>query len=331
MDPRAEQAPLVDPAHDGFYYATDDDLVRFATSFLEEAAAVDETALVVGGARTQALLQSALDGARQVVFVPSDKVFTRTATAVLVYQELVEQAIAHGARGVRALSEVDFGSSPEAVAENLRFEAIVNFALERQPLWNVCVYDVRRRPVDVVDVSTHAHPYLVAGGDRRPNPRYLHPAELLRRHCQTTPYALEAQVPWISRTDVRGVGLSRLRMDVHRVARRRSRLTPDRVDEYVEAVNELVTNALAHGSGRVALRLWAKDEQLVCTITDQGAGFDDPLAGFMPVPLDIAPEHGAGLWLARNFSDSLTFTRSGSGFTARVSSWSHRDPGYAPR
>jgi anti-sigma regulatory factor (Ser/Thr protein kinase) len=105
----------------------------------------------------------------------------------------------------------------------------------------------------------------------------------------------------------------------------------DRVDEYIEAVNELVTNALTHGTGKVALKLWVRNDQVVCTITDQGAGFDDPLAGFLPVPIDTDPEHGAGLWLARNFSDSLDFTHSTSGFTARVSSWSHRDPQYAPR
>lgn len=331
MDLRDGLAPVVEPAHDGLYYASDEDLVRFATTFLAEAAATDEAALVVGGPRTQDLLESALGGAERVVFVPAEKVFTRTATAVLVYQELVEQAMARGARGVRALSEVDFGSTPEGRAENLRFEAIVNIALGSQPLWNVCVYDVRRRPEDVVDASTHAHPYLVEDGDRRANPRFLHPIEMLRRHSQIAPYALESLAPSMDLIDIRREGLAGLRSDIHRATRTESSLTADRVDEYIEAINELVTNALTHGAGKVALKLWVRNEQVVCTITDQGPGFDDPLAGFTPVPIDTDPEHGAGLWLARNFSDSLDFTHSASGFTARVSSWSHRDPQYAPR
>ena len=317
-------------SHDGLYYHSDEDLVQFAVPFLREAAAKGESAFVVGGPHTRELLAPVLDGIESVLFVPAPDVFSRTATALLVYQELVEDALAKGARGVRALSEIDFGSTPQGLEENLRFEAVANIALGRHPLWNVCLYDVRRRPEQVLDASARAHPHLVFGQQRQSNPTYLHPAELLRRHSQTTPYDLEAHQPSVDAVDLRVAGLAELRGRLHLVARRESSLSPDRVDEFIEAVNELVTNALKHGAGRVDLKLWAHDEQLVCTITDEGQGFDDPLAGFAPVPIDTLPQNGAGLWLARNFSDSLNFTRSGRGFTARVSSWSRRERGDAP-
>lgn len=323
-------APVeVGASHDGLYYASDDDLVQFAIPFLQEAAAKGEAAFVVGGPHTRELLAPALERER-VLFVPAPQVFSRTASALLVYQELVEDALAKGARGVRALSEIDFGSTPEGLEENLRFEAVATIALGSQPLWNVCLYDVRRRPEQVLDESARAHTHLVFGRERQANPGYLHPAELLRRHSQTTPYDLEAHEPNVTASDLRATGLAELRGRLHVVARTQSALSTDRVDEFIEAVNELVTNALKHGAGRVDLKLWARDEQLVCTITDQGRGFDDPLAGFVPVPIDTLPQNGAGLWLARNFSDSLNFTRTSHGFTARVSSWSHRDQGYAP-
>ncbi len=325
-------APVeVSASHDGLYYDSDDDLVQFAVPFLRQAAAKKETAFVVGGPHTRELLAPVLDGLGGILFVPAPQVFTRTATALLVYQELVEDALAKGARGVRALSEIDFGSTPEGLTENLRFEAVANIAFGGQPLWNVCLYDVRRRPEQVLDASARAHPHLVFDQRRTSNPTYLHPAELLRRHSQTRPYDLEAHEPSVEVLDLRAAGLAELRVRLHLVARRESALSTDRVDEFIEAVNELVTNALEHGAGRVDLRLWAHGEQLVCTITDQGQGFDDPLAGFVPVPIDTLPQNGAGLWLARNFTDSLDVTHSGRGFTARVSSWSRRDPGHAPR
>jgi anti-sigma regulatory factor (Ser/Thr protein kinase) len=329
--------PVVGPArsvagsaHDGLYYASDDELVEFAVPFLREAAP-NEAVVVIAGGPTRELLTPAVKEMDQVSLLPSTEIFTRTATAILAYQELTENAVAKGARRVRAISEVDFGSTPAGLAENLRFEAVANIALAQQPLWNVCLYDVRRRPPPVVDHTTRAHPYLVSARERQPNPRYLDPADLLRRHSQTTPYALEAGTPLVTVPDLRTTGLAGLRCTIHHAAYASSGLSSSRVDDFVEAVNELATNSCTHGRGKVSVKMWAKGHQLVCTVTDQGVGFDDPLAGFIPIPLDTMPVHGAGLWLARNFSDSLDFIQTPQGFSARVSSWSDRDPLYAPR
>lgn len=78
-------------------------------------------------------------------------------------------------------------------------------------------------------------------------------------------------------------------------------------------MSEIASNALMHGAGPVSVRGWITHQRLICTITDRGNGFDDPLAGFLPTPVNGLPVHGAGLWLTRNFSDSLDFSTTAEG------------------
>jgi anti-sigma regulatory factor (Ser/Thr protein kinase) len=319
---RAEADDQV-PAHDGLFYSSDEQLLRFAVPFLRDGIAHGEAVVIVANDDTRELLEPALEGLGPVEFVSPHAVFTRTATAVRAYRDLVEEALARGAQRVRAISEVNFGTTTHAQAESIRFEAVANLALAAHPLWNVCLYDVRRIPAELLTASAHAHPYLVTDDHRRPNPDYLPPVELLRRHSQIGPYTIEAQPPSLELHDLHAVGLSTLRRTIHNEATAGSVLPQDQIDDFLEAISEIASNALVHGTGQVSVRAWVTQQRLVCTITDHGSGFDDPLAGFLPAPLNGLPVHGAGLWLARNFSDSLDFSTTADGFTARIACWTN--------
>lgn len=311
------------PAHDGLFYSSDQQLLRFAVPFLRDGIAHDEAVLIVANYGTRALLEPALEGLGPVEFVSPPAVFRRTATAVRAYRDLVEKALARGAQRVRAISEVDFGNTAHARAESVRFEAVANLALAAHPLWNVCFYDVRRIPAELLSASSHAHPYLVTEDHRRPNPDYVPPVELLRRHSQVGPYTIEAQRPDLEFRDLHAVGLSTVRRTIHNAASAGSVLPQGQIDDFLDAISEIASNALVHGAGPVSVRGWVTHQRLVCTITDRGSGFDDPLAGFLPAPMDGLPVHGAGLWLARNFSDSLDFSTTADAFTARIACWTN--------
>nr|BFE79221.1 hypothetical protein GCM10020093_018220 [Planobispora longispora] len=64
------------------------------------------------------------------------------------------------------------------------------------------------------------------------------------------------------------------------------------------------------------LRLWADPSRLVCTIVDQGPGFDDRLLGYSPPSGDL--RGGAGLWLARRSCDRVETFRPPGGFGVRL-------------
>jgi hypothetical protein len=62
------------------------------------------------------------------------------------------------------------------------------------------------------------------------------------------------------------------------------------------------------------VRVGRLDGRFICEVVDNGAGFDDPMAGY------LAPRPGvaAALWAARQLSWDIEFVRTPSGFIARI-------------
>ncbi|MFF0151434.1 ATP-binding protein [Micromonospora sp. NPDC005203] len=96
-----------------------------------------------------------------------------------------------------------------------------------------------------------------------------------------------------------------------------SGLTGQRLDDFVLAINELITNAVRHGGGRGWLRLWHESELLVCEVSDHGHGISQQRLGDRSRPAtDTAG--GWGLWLARELTDAMEVVTSTAGTTVRV-------------
>jgi anti-sigma regulatory factor (Ser/Thr protein kinase) len=93
-------------------------------------------------------------------------------------------------------------------------------------------------------------------------------------------------------------------------------LTGERLDDFVVAVDELVTNAVRHGGGAGRLSLWRRPEAVVCEVSDDGRGL--PVPG--PVPHRPAPDQpgGRGLWLAAVLTDQLEIQSGADGTTVRI-------------
>jgi serine/threonine-protein kinase RsbW len=108
-------------------------------------------------------------------------------------------------------------------------------------------------------------------------------------------------------------GLTEIRRLVRSVA---LEATPARAGDVVLATHEVAMNALTHGQGRGAVRVWADDDELVCEVEDNGAGIWDLLAGTLPP----APhqDRGRGLWIARQLSDRLDIETTLHGALVRL-------------
>ena len=93
-------------------------------------------------------------------------------------------------------------------------------------------------------------------------------------------------------------------------------LADGRLEDFVVAVNELLTNAVRHGGGSGHVELWRENGSVVCEVTDQGTGLADP----RPDRPSTADEPGGwGLWLAGELTDTIDIQTGAEGTTVRIS------------
>jgi serine/threonine-protein kinase RsbW len=87
-------------------------------------------------------------------------------------------------------------------------------------------------------------------------------------------------------------------------------LAGDRLDDFVVAVNELLTNAVRHGGGTGNVAL--------CEVTDHGSGLPEGRSAHPVRPAGDEPG-GWGLWLAGRLTDSFDMTTGSIGTAVRIS------------
>jgi serine/threonine-protein kinase RsbW len=96
-------------------------------------------------------------------------------------------------------------------------------------------------------------------------------------------------------------------------------LLGDRLEDFVVAVNELLTNAVRHGGGTGRVALWRADGSVVCEVSDTGGGLAGPVPRHPVRPAAHRPG-GWGLWLAEELTDTFRMSTGDRGTTVRVSS-----------
>ena len=300
--------------HDLALYDSPEGLAGVAVPFLRTGLDDGDGAVVVAGAEAAAVLTDAFAGDdRVLVLDPTDVYRTRTPAAITALRELAQREAPRGHR-LRVVGETVFGPTPRHRLEWQRFEAVINEALQPQPLWGLCLYDTRTLPDEVVDAGLRTHPQLVTAEGRRPNAGYQPPADYLRS-LPVLPEPLEETEPLLAVDDVSDfIGLR------HAVGARLSGLggSPDLVEDVHLAIDEMASNAVRHGAPPVQVRLWASADRVVCRISDRGSGMDDPFAGFGPAYGSDLSRGGMGLWLARQLCDHVDVIDEGAGLTVRL-------------
>lgn len=302
--------------HDALFFGSQDELVQSSLSFLCEGLDIGEHVALVCTPGNQKALQEALGDREGVILLGQDSMYRRAADAVASHRRLMQGLLTDGAVRVRLVGEIDFGTEPESWREWMRFEAVCNYALASFPLWSLCAYDTSRLSPDIITAGELTHPYVRAGEDRVPNPRFTDPAELIDQLMPDMSRPVEATLPAAAIAPV--VSLTEVRHAVRQAIAGRGVPTAH-VDDFVVAVNEVVNNAVTHGRPPVEMRLWVTDEEWTCHVIDRGEGFHDPLAGY-PGAAQSSLDSPLGLVLVRQLCDELAMRRTREGFVVRLTS-----------
>lgn len=296
--------------HETAFYSSDDELLALVVPFLVDGVEAGEPTLAAFGERNQQLVRAALPRDAPVTFLPGADQYARPASTIRSYQQMLAAYAAAGASQVRVVGDVPHPGIGASWGPWARYEAAVNHAYDRFPLWGLCPYDTRTTPDDVLVEVARTHPYLAtADGGHHANEAFVAPDEFLRGRLSAPPDPAEAATPDVELT---GPTPAAARAAVSRLGRATA-LRSDVVEDLVVAVSEVVTNALAHGHPPVVLRAWADDGRLVTTVEDGGGGPDDPFVG-----LEVGgsgAEGGFGLWLAHQLCDEVSLRTGPDGFT----------------
>ncbi len=239
----------------------------------------------------------------------------RGPDAFAATRKALERARAAGNGRIRVLGEPGLGQSGIATREVVRFEAATNAVLAGAPASVLCVYDRSCIDDEVAAQVSAAHPQLTVGDTTYDNPAFREPASFIRSlPVPQEPVEQGAPVLAVDGATVLAELRGRLRAALAEAVS-----SPELQDDLLLAVSEVAANAFRHGRPPVSARLWGDGRRLVCTISDSGRGYDDPLAGYRPAHGDDLAHGGMGLWLARKLWDSVDLLPGGPGLTVRLS------------
>ncbi|WP_158580020.1 sensor histidine kinase [Geodermatophilus marinus] len=298
------------------FVGSDREIVATALPYVEAGLRAGDRVALTSPAEVTHLLCTALgDRAASVV---ADEALSllgaRAPDAVGRARELAAAAAGRGSGRLRILSFVDVGDRPAGRREGLRFEAACNRLMAGSGLSVLCLYDRRRLPADVLAGAAVTHPEVLRAGAWTASADYQEPERFIAA-LSAAHDPLQDRPPVLAVDDA--ATLPDLR---HRLGAALDRHVPDadqREDLHL-GVSEVAANAFRHGRRPVSARLWVGDGELVCTVTDAGTSFGDPLAGFRPAHGDDLARGGMGLWLARKLFDTVDLLPSPAGLTVRL-------------
>lgn len=295
--------------HGLFLYDNDDDFVDRITSFLGQGTEDGEEGMAVVSRAKWALLREALgDASQRIRYLGSDSLYSRPLSAVADYDSMLRRALDEGAPAVRLFGELPPSKSREGCEAWTLYEAVINRAFADRPMSILCGYDVRDQPAAAVEGAWHTHPWLLVEG-WEDNPRYQDPAQVVGALTRP-PRAV---------TDLRELPIDADPKALSaRLRREMATLHVPKADaeRLLLAAGEVLDNARTHGYGPRSQRIGRVGGCLVWELSDNGPGFEDPLAGYLP------PRHEdgnrTGLWIVRQLVHELEFLSSPHGFTTRL-------------
>jgi anti-sigma regulatory factor (Ser/Thr protein kinase) len=251
------------------------------------------------------------DDAERVRFTDMHLLGHNPARMIPAWREFLDAQAPDG-RSVRGIGEpIWAGRSPAELTECQRHESLLNLAFNESPAWRLlCPYDLDALDEQVIEAAQRSHPFIAQDGSSRRSDSYL------GAHEAPGPFDGALPAPSIHPEELAFTGeeLPRLRSFVSLWAAG-SLLDAERTQHLVLAVNELATNSVLHGDGRVTLRMWKEADELLCEVHD-GGRIDAPLAGrIRPTPDQTA---GRGLWLVNHLCDLVQIRSTATGNVVRV-------------
>ncbi|MCZ2835836.1 anti-sigma factor RsbA family regulatory protein [Modestobacter sp. VKM Ac-2985] len=310
--------------HRALIGASDAEFVDGTVAFVCAGLDAGEPVVVACSDRTTQLLQHALSDRPQVTWVPWSEVYGNgPAAAITAVRRLGERHRVAASPVVRVVLEPVPGADDDTWREWQRYDAVLDHQLAEaqrtgdDPLMVLCLCDTRRMPAPLVDAARATHPVLQVDGQGQVNPDHVDPGEYLAS-LPVPPEPLESTEPLVHADSVRDLRGLRRDLAARAADARLPTGSEPALEDFLLAVDEMTTNALRHGRPPVDLRLWAGEDRLVCTVTDHGAGLQDPFIGYGPAHGDDLSLGGMGLWLARQLCDHVDITEAGDGVQVRL-------------
>jgi anti-sigma regulatory factor (Ser/Thr protein kinase) len=300
-------------AHQGLLYGSEEEFLRGTVPFVRDGLDRDDSIWVVTTARNAGWLRSALGAdAKRVVFGDCQEWYRHPVRALAALHRATRAG--SGGQRLRMIGEPLWAArTARETRERARFESLVNVALASANASFMCTYDTRVVNSEVVEQVARTHPELVVDGGARPSGRYTDPI-VFSAECDRPP--LPEPPPTALRLVFSRLGqLATLRVFMTSYATWAG-AAPQPVEQFVQAVDEVATNAIEHGGGSGIVRVWTDPQVMSCEISDSGTGLRDPLAGHLPPP--PGRTGGCGLWLARQFCDLVEVRSNPTGTIVRL-------------
>jgi anti-sigma regulatory factor (Ser/Thr protein kinase) len=296
--------------HEAFFYAGEKQFVAGAASFLGQALAAGEAALVVVNARKIDLLRQRLGPeAGPVRFADMDEVGTNPARIIPAWADFLQENAGGRLWGIGEPMWAE--RSPAEVVECQRHESLLNVAFAGQTDFTLmCPYDTATLGSEVIGEARRSHPVLRREAECWSSPEYPGTEALGGDFCPTL---ADPDGPMVEAVFEAGT-LGALRSLVRRQAMEAG-LGTQRAADAVAAANEVASNSLRYGGGRGTVRLWASGPTLICEIGDAGH-IEEPMVGRRrPGRQRLG---GRGLWMVNQLCALVQVRSSAAGTTVRM-------------
>jgi len=297
--------------HEAVFYAGDDEFVDRSVVFMRDGLERDEPVLVMVGERKLGLLRDALGSrAKDVRFVNMEVVGRNPARIIPAWSRFVAN---HGPSGgpMRGIGEpIWAGRKPSELSECQLHESLIDVALaESDDCRRSCPNDTAALAPNVISEARRSHPVISYGGAEDVSADYCGIDKAAARFAEPLPEPPAA-------AEELNVTVFALR-DARRLVRARAEDAglAERAEDFVLAVNEVLSNSLHHARENGRLRVWREPDGLVCEVSD-GGHIAQPLIGREEPAADQVGGHG--IWLVNLVCDLVQVRSSNDGSAIRM-------------
>ena len=296
--------------HEAVLYAGDDEFVERSRRFVEEGLEREEPVLVMVGSRKLELLRQGLGArAKDVHFTDMEVVGRNPARIIPAWSRFVADH-AGSSGGMRGIGEpIWAGRNPDELVECQLHESLINLAFAAADDFRlICPYDTAALPEDVIAEARRSHP-VVSNGAAQVSADYCGMEAVAARFSEPLPEPPpDAEELTVTMRALR---------DARRIVRARAEEAGlgERSDDFVLAVNEVLSNSLHHAREDGTLRVWEDPDGLVCEVRD-GGQIVQPLIGREEPQLGQIGGHG--IWLVNLVCDLVQVRSSAWGSTVRM-------------
>jgi anti-sigma regulatory factor (Ser/Thr protein kinase) len=297
--------------HEAVFYAGDGQFVDRCQAIVEEGIERGEPVLVMVGSRKRELMRQALgERAGEVHFADMEVVGRNPARIIPAWSRFVADH-AGGGSGTRGIGEpIWAGRNTAELAECQLHESLINVAFAAADSFRlICPYDTSALPDDVIAEARRSHPVVSEEGEPEPCGDYCGDDEAAARFSEE----LAGPPPDAQELRVTSGGLREARSLVRQRAHEAG--LGARADDFVLAVNEILSNSLNHAREDGLLRLWQEPDGLVCEVRDGGHILQPLIGREEPAVGQIG---GHGIWLVNLVCDLVQVRSSAEGSTVRM-------------